>query len=288
VWSENMPIPLVTRRCSPISQSGSPLVVILAFVGGVAVLSAQHPADQPTFDVASVRPNVSNDTRSYFRSPPGIRSTNVTLRTLIARAYEIPQTSERFTLDGGSDSILALRFDVSANEAEGTPPGRTMAMLRTLLAERFSLRTHRETRRVPKFAVTLARQGRLGPNLRPTTQNCAAFMSAGGKRSGASPPRAADGQELCRGDLVTGAALTLQDAAPFAHLLARIESFVGRPLVNATGLTGSYEWRLTFSIDAPSLSIYTALGEQLGLKLDHQTGPYEMLVIDSVERPTPD
>jgi uncharacterized protein (TIGR03435 family) len=187
---------------------------------------------------------------------------------------------------------MQLRFDVAANEPDGTPPGQTMAMLRTLLADRFNLRVHRETRDLPIYEVTLAREGILGPNLRASPHDCAAFAAAGGKSTDPNAPRDADGQDLCVGDRIQAGALTLQHAGRLAHLIERVQGFVDRPLFDATGLTGSYEWRLTFSlrdhIDSPMPSIYTALREQLGLKLEPRIGPVEVLVIDSVERPTPD
>jgi uncharacterized protein (TIGR03435 family) len=229
-------------------------------------------------------------TRAYFSPTPGIRWLNAPLRTLIVRAYEIPVSAERFTLQGGPDSLLALRFDVSANEPEGTPSGQTMAMLRTLLAERFDLRIHREMRQMPIYALTLAREGALGPNLRRSSLDCTAFTAAGGKRGDATAPRSADGQELCVGDRITGAALTLQHAGPLAQLVTRAQR--GSSGRHATGLTGSYDWRIAFSlrdqIDSTMPSIYTALREQLGLRLEPRTGPVEVLVIDSVKRPTPD
>ena len=268
--------------------------LILGFVGNVA-LSAQSPvpvSSARSFEVASIKQNVSDDTRAYFSPTPGIRWLNVPLRTLIVRAYEIPVSAERFTLQGGPDSLLALRFDVSANEPEGTPSGQTMAMLRTLLADRFNLRIHREMRQMPIYALTVAREGTLGPNLRRSSLDCAAFAAAGGKRGDATAPRSADGQELCVGDRITGAVLTLQHAGPLAQLVTRAQGFVDRPVVNATGLAGSYDWRIAFSlrdqIDSTMPSIYTAIREQLGLRLEPRTGPVEVLVIDSVEQPTPD
>jgi hypothetical protein len=87
--------------------------LILGFVANVA-LSAKSPvpvSSARSFEVASIKENISDDTRAYFSPTPGIRWLNVPLRTLIVRAYEIPVSTERFTLQGGPDSLLALRVN---------------------------------------------------------------------------------------------------------------------------------------------------------------------------------
>jgi uncharacterized protein (TIGR03435 family) len=262
---------------------------------GSAAFAAQSPAPAPAFEVASVKQNVSGETRTYFNRPPGVSYTNITLRALIVRAFGIEQTIERFTLQGGPEKILSARFNVTAKEPEGAPAGQTMLMLRTLLAERFNLKVHTETRQMPIYAAVVAREGKLGSALRPTPHDCVAFAAAGGKRDDDNAPRAADNRPLCfvSDSLGGGGALTIRSAAPLAQLLNRVQGFVDRPVSDATGLTGSFEWELTFSMREQTLdgalpSIYTALPEQLGLKLEPGTGPVEVLVIDSVEMPTPD
>ena len=270
-------------------------LALIVVVGAATLTFARAVAQgQVAFEVASVKPNDSGESRTYFNVPPGVRWTNVTLRALIVRAYDIPPTVERFTLVGGPDQILAARFDVTAKEPEGSPAGQTMAMLRTLLAERFNLRVHRETRQMPIYAVTMVREGALGSDLRPSPHDCVAFAAAGGRRTDDNAPHDANGQALCfNSDILRAGLLTMQNAGPVSQLLTRVQGFVDRPLIDATGLTGSYQWRLAFSAsgpvaNSPHPSIYTALREQLGLKLDPRTGPVEVLVVDSVERPTPD
>jgi len=90
-----------------------------------------------------------------------------------------------------------------------------------------------------------------------------------------------------------GGAQTIRSATALSVLLNRVQGFVDRPVTDATGLTGSFEWRLTFKSRVQFIgdavpSIYTAVQEQLGLKLEPRTGPVDVLVIDSVEMPTPD
>jgi uncharacterized protein (TIGR03435 family) len=220
-------------------------------------------------------------------------ATNMPLRLLIADAYDIRQF-QRFMLVGGPEELLAERYDIQARSPEPAPEGQHFAMLRSLLVDRFRLRVHRETRQIPTYAVTIAREGALGPDLRSSPHDCAAFAAAGGRRTDENAPTGADGQAVCFvGDSFRAGLLTKQNAGPLTQLLARVQGFVDRPLSDATGLTGSYQWRLEFSAsgptaDSPHPSIYTAFREQLGLKLEPRTGPVDMLVIDSVERPRPD
>ena len=279
----------------PCMRTVAAAITLIALGSAVSSSQSPGPASAPAFDVASIKQNVSGETRTYFNRPPGVTYTNITLRALIVRAYGIEATIERFTLQGGPEKILAARFNVTAKEPEGAPAGQTMLMLRTLLAERFNLKLHTETRQLPIYAAVVAREGRLGAALRPTAHDCVAFAAAGGKRDDDNAPRAADNRPLCfvSDSLGAGGALTIRNAAPLAQLLNRVQGFADRPVSDATGLTGSFEWELTFSsrgqtLDGALPSIYTALPEQLGLKLEPRTGPVAVLVIDSVGMPTPD
>jgi uncharacterized protein (TIGR03435 family) len=171
------------------------------------------------------------------------------------------------------------------------------SMLRTLLGDRFKLAVHRETKEVPMWALVLARRdGRLGPRLRPTAGDCAAWI-AGGRR-GAPPPLPADlpcGRGVVSASAIRNSAMTL---AQLANLLSpRVE----RPVQDRTGLAGNFyvdvQWTPEPSTqgspdsglaDGLPTSIFTALQEQLGLKLESIKGPVDVLVIDHVQRPTED
>jgi uncharacterized protein (TIGR03435 family) len=242
---------------------------------------------------------------------PGGRfvATNVTLRQLITQAYRL----QSFQLVGEPDWGGNDRFDINA-KAEGdvppTPPGAigTMQlMLQAMLADRFGLRAHEEEREMPIYALVLAREdGRLGPNLQPSTFDCQAM--AGAARGGTPPappsPGARPNCGVRMGRGMGGGTLTA-GAVPVSQLPTLLAPMVQRYVVDRTGLTGNYDMDLTYSVDqAPSgglvgattpvpaggdsPSIYTALQEQLGLKLDSQRGPVHVLVIDAVHRPTED
>jgi uncharacterized protein (TIGR03435 family) len=285
-------------------------IVVLVLVGASVALLAQTPA-APAFEVASIKQNVSNETLSTFSwgqprpaslpanaptfGPPGmVTLTNATLRTIIVQSYEIPFVLERFILTGGSEKVLTTRFDVRAKPADGTPPEQMRPMLKTLLADRFKLRMHTETRQIPIYAVTVAREGKLGPQMRLSNYDCLALRKAGLTLADANRPVDSSGRDLCflNNDFPGGGVMGVRFAGPLSELASRAQAFVDRAVVDATGLTGNYEWQLTFTMrDSPDSavpSIYTAFQEQLGLKLEPRTGPFEVYVIDSVEMPTPD
>jgi uncharacterized protein (TIGR03435 family) len=169
-------------------------------------------------------------------------------------------------------------------------------MLQTLLTERFRLAVYRETKTMPMWALVLVRRdGRLGPQLHPTAPDCAAWL-AGGRR-GAPPPVLKDdvpcGSGTVNASTIRNSAITL---SRFASLLSpRVE----RPVQDRTGLTGGYhldlQWRpdhqgpLDAGLPTDSLptSIFTALQEQLGLKLESIKGSTDIVVVDHAEHPTP-
>lgn len=264
----------------------------------------------PAFEVASVKPNKSGDGRVMLGIQPGGRftATNVPLRMLIRNAYLLQDSQ----LVGGPDWITSERFDIVA-KAEGNPAptqpgtaGPIQLMMRTLLAERFKLTVHQDKRELPIYALVLARSdGRLGPQLRPSTVDCAAMFAARG-RSGGPPlaPPAPGERPIC--GMRIGPGQMAGGGFPLSQLTTTLSQFVQRIVVDRTGLTGNFDLDLTWTPDqmpqgppppgAPPLppidpngpSIFTALQEQLGLKLDSQRGPVDVLVIDHVEQPSPD
>jgi uncharacterized protein (TIGR03435 family) len=173
-------------------------------------------------------------------------------------------------------------------------------MLRTLLTERFNLRARMETREIPVYALTVAREGQLGPQLRPSNYSCVAWFQA--LRAAApgvevSEPRDANGRSWCTLNRDYSQPYVRKEwyAGDLAALAAQIQDgIVDRLVVDRTGLTGNFEWELAsalrledgrlFEAEAPPME--NAVTEQLGLRLVPQTAPYEVLVIESVEMPT--
>ncbi|HEY1307937.1 MAG TPA: M56 family metallopeptidase [Vicinamibacterales bacterium] len=270
-------------------------VVVAAFApkGPVPLLQIQ---DRPrlSFEVASVKPNKSGETTSFLQARPGgnFAVGNMTLRGLIFFAYGL----QGFQLVGGPDWVATERFDITAKAAADVPPtpiGRTSPealMLRSLLEDRFRLSAHRETRDLPIYALVIARaDGRLGPRLRQTTSDyCAKRFEAAGKAGESIAP----GGPVCgmrpSVNELTAGALPMNEFARFLALNT------GRTVVDRTGLTGVWDFDLKYSPpnapnpDPDRPSIFTALQEQLGLRLDATTGPVEVLAIDRVEPLIPD
>jgi uncharacterized protein (TIGR03435 family) len=175
-------------------------------------------------------------------------------------------------------------------------------MIRALLAERFKLTVHNETKDLPIYALVMARSdGRLGPELHRSETDCAALMAAGrGRGAPPAPPQPGApmpcGVRIGPGNLAAG-------GAALSQVASSLSMFVGRVVLDRTGLTGAFDINLTWTPDqmpqrppgAPDLpidpngpSIFTAVQEQLGLKLDSARGPVEMLVIDRAEHPVED
>ena len=282
-------------------------------------LAAQDQA--PAFEVASIRPSQVTATSgpasaSLFRaSPSGIVTyTNYSVRSLIMQAYGIDWTAASYALEGGPPEVLSARFDINAKvpldlptiqaaDPEASVAATARLMLRTLLAERFRLRAHTEPRQLRVLALTVAQAGRLGPELRPSTHDCDALRAARAKGSTTAMPMDAKQRPLCTLELLRApatasgargamAAQVDRGAGPLARLLPALQGFADRPLRDATGLTGNFEWQITTAFPGPGPSDYpslpTALEEQLGLKLVPRTAAVDVLIIDSLELPTPD
>jgi uncharacterized protein (TIGR03435 family) len=265
--------------------------LILPVIAAATVASAQSFS----FEAASVKPARPDNPQGFqgVSRPPGGRFTaaNAPLRFLIVYAYQL----QAYQLIGVPEWIADERYDIVAR-MEGDPPSIVTSgvdpirlALRTMLADRFGLVAHRETRELDIYALTMARPGQPGRGLKASPEDCA-VMAARAKTAPPAPdadgfPPFICGQSWGQGRIrFAGYPLSL-----FANGLSQN---VGRAVVDRTGLTGNWAFELTYAAepgpdsDAPSL--FTALQEQLGLKLESTRGPVEVLVIDSVRRPTPD
>jgi uncharacterized protein (TIGR03435 family) len=242
----------------------------------------------PSFEAASVKTNRSGDaaTSLGFQRGGRFRAVNEPLWRLIAEAYGTTYQLRRFEIVGIPDSIAGERFDIDA-VAEGDPsPDAQRAMLRNLLGERFKLAAHREVRQLPIYTLVLTRpDGRLGEDLHPSTIDCAALKAAG-----ALPVQVPAGQErpcvmMFGPNLLRANGMTISDLAEMG-----LSRYVNRLVVNQTKLQGPFQWSVKWAADTnpDGVSIFTALQEQLGLKLEPKTGPVEIVVVDHVELPTPD
>lgn len=230
----------------------------LLFVG---MASGQSPH---SFEVASIHRNLSGSLNTGIRTSEGGRLsiTNASLKTLIRNAYGILS----FQLAGEPSWIDTEMYDIEAKaETAGEiPPAEFKMLLQSLLADRFHLKVHWETRESTVYALLVDKGG---PKFRASSGDLKPSMNT---RKGAEKAQ------------MTGTAETM------AVLAGNLGNQLGRFAVDKTGLTGNYdftlEWDLQASADSTGPSLFTALKEQLGLKLESQKGPVELLVIDAAEK----
>ena len=283
-----------------------PAVTTVLAVLMAAGVSAQSPATS-AFEVASVKPSASTSGGSSSNdSPGGYNATNLSLRRLIAIAHRVNLAIDRERIVGPS-WIDEARFDINARTPAGSRPEQIPDMLRTLLMQRFALATHVETREEPVFALVKARaDGRLGPQLTPSTLDCSkrdAFLSgssAAPSAAAATTPTPTPLQCGLISNVDANGAVLRGGARSMADLARNLTGRVNRTVIDRTGLNGPYDFVLRWTPDnfqntagnaGPSLDgtqIFTAMQEQLGLRLEPQRGPAEFLIVDNVERPSPD
>jgi uncharacterized protein (TIGR03435 family) len=262
----------------------------LATLGATSLLAQSY-----AFEVASVKPAKPDNPpgQGVSRAPGGrFNAVNTPLRFLILYAYQI----QGYQLIGAPDWIAKERFDIVA-KMEGDPPSIVTAgpdpmrlATRTLLADRFGLAVRRETRELDIYALTVAKSAaQLGRALTPSPEDCSAMAA---RARAAAPAPSADGTPpfICGQSLGPG---RIRFAGyPLSLFATGLSQIVGRTVVDRTGLAGNWAFELTYasepSPDADAPSLFTAVQEQLGLKLEATTGPVDLLVVDRVQRPTPD
>jgi uncharacterized protein (TIGR03435 family) len=254
--------------------------------------AAQQPSSSLTFEVASIRPSGDSRARQDADVQPSGRLvvTNTTLLNLISDFFEV-QRHEMVSGERLPSWVGSERWDIVAKGPPVTDMGVQLPlyrrMMQNLLSERFKLVTRREMRDIPIYALVFARADRrLGPQMRPSSADCAALSAAfkaTGARQGLDSPTC--GLRPIRGHF--------RGIGILPRELARALAISERPVVDATGLTGLFDFELKWTPDdaaAPGVgaSLFTAVQEQLGLRLEPRQAPMNVLVIESAERATPD
>jgi bla regulator protein blaR1 len=281
----------------PRTTAGACLALLTCF--GLFGQSSTPPL---TFEVASVKPSGTNDRRIMIQIQPGgsFRTSGSTLKMLVTFAYDVRE----FQVSGGPGWINTDRFDIVAkaerSSAAETLPDDPRKMteeqrktvgdqmrerLQALLTDRFQLTLHRETKEQSVYALVIAKSG---------------------SKLQASQAKEADGP---RGRMMMNRGELSGEGVPLEMLTRTLSSQLGRTVIDRTGLKGNFDFKLTWTpdpgqsaappsggppsgADAPpppdpnGPSVFTALQEQLGLRLESQKGPVEMLVIDRVEKPS--
>jgi uncharacterized protein (TIGR03435 family) len=241
-------------------------ILRLVVLSASALMFSQEPSTTPlAFEVASIRPNVSVSGGSSTNSANGsLQITNQTLRRMIEYAYNVRD----FQISGGPGWMSSNRYDVKAKPENSARDSQIKQMLQTLLAERFELRIHRVTREGAVYSLLV---GKDGTKLQPTKESATSGSTSGRNRE--------TGMSTLKGTRVTATEIA-------ADLAAQLE----RPVFDKTGLTGKYDFELSWVPDltpgaASGPSLFTAVQEQLGLRLESDRGPIEVLVIDNAALP---
>jgi uncharacterized protein (TIGR03435 family) len=284
----------------------------LALLSTVAVVlcssaGAQEPPG-PSFAVASVRVNTTGTALSTAENVPRIAiqpggrftARNSSLEEMIAVAYGV-----RSYQIVGPRWIDSERFDIEARADGDLTLDLTREMLRTLLRARFRLAAHGESRNLPVYALLTRSGGKPGSDLRASGDTCAPPSPPRNLPPVPPPPPPPPGQQMtllnnpwprtCPSIFAPGF-LSIRKMG-MDEFAARITQFVDRPVLNRTALAGFFDFELLFTpdvvagpappvVDPTAPSLFTAVQEQLGLRLDAQRAPVDVLVIDAVERPT--
>lgn len=254
----------------------------------LVILFAAVPAESQVFDVVSIKRNPSGTTQQSVNvQPTGVTFINFQLRAILQLAYGIPQPARLI----GIPDWVNERYDVIARTASPVSPATIIAMrpmLQAMFADRFRLSAQLEKRELPAYALVLARSdGRLGPQLRRSTVVCAA---RGPSPSDAQRP--ADQALVQCGPRAGGPGRFIFVGSPLSLFAGVLSLPMGRTVVDRTGLEGLYDLDVTFAPEGPvaapsdAPSLFTALQEQLGLKLDPEKELVEVLLVDRIERPT--
>jgi uncharacterized protein (TIGR03435 family) len=299
-------------------RSPNAVLVIIGILGPVPPSFSQAaPEAKPSFEVASIKPSAPG-TRTQLAIQPGGRFSvkGVSLMLMIAAAYRVRD----YQIIGTQGWMMKDQWDIEARTSSGTvdPPSTmppflnvpdTMAVrLQALLEERFSLKSHRETREMQVYQLTVDKGG---SKLKPFDPSTAAQTPP--LSPGTQPPTGPDGKLPPNfapppGAVVTGGGSILATAITMDQIVTLLARLVDRPIVDGTSLAGRFSVRLQFDpetaprtplgttsagpspttpatpSDPAGPSLFTAIQEQLGLKLEPRREPVEVLVIDSAER----
>jgi uncharacterized protein (TIGR03435 family) len=257
-------------------MAAAALIVIVGVYGQTTA-----PASGPKFEVASFKLSQPGGRGGGIRPAPGgerYLATNVTLRLLLTVAYRIKPEQ----IVGGPGWIDTERYDMNAKAERPSSIEELHAMLVDLLTERYNLKFHKDTKELPMYALSVDKNG-------PSAK-----LQAHAAQSAGDP---------WIDQAINGAVQVKMHAkfVPMDYFAWRISQMVDRPVVDQTSLKGGYDFDLAFTrelppgipenaningspIDTSGPTLFEALRQQLGLKLERQKGPVEILVIDHVEK----
>lgn len=247
--------------------------ILSAVLAGSWLLVAQSALTQPSFEVVSIRsvPSSARPAGKKAESDAGrLRYSYIPMLGLIANAYQV----ETYQLIGPS-WLATERYEIEAKLPQNSTRDQIPLMLQTMLADRFHFASHRETRRIPVFALVVAKDG-------PKMRTAQVPDSGVGLRYYSSTKRAIKGKI---------------DIAELVFLLkvpGGDSPLADRPLLDMTDLKGPFDIQLEWTTDSPAApgssdadtgpTIFSALQDQLGLKLEPRRSPTEVIVVDHVDK----
>ena len=272
-----------------------PALLGLVNVNHASAQAQDAPADLPKFEVAAIKPNKSGDGRVMLMfKPDGVSMTGTPVQMMLRAAFGV----EDDRIVGAPGWVRTDRFDIEAKVSPEDAPkldklkrDERMLMLQPLMVDRFGLKFHHETRELPDYALVIAKGG---PKLKASDAGAAAASGAPQRHS----------------TMINGRGKIEGKGSSIENLAHVLSPLVDRTILDKTGLTGSYDYTLNWTPDdgpspmaagpdggrpgadnapppdANGPSLFTALQEQLGLKLEPQKGPVDVIVIDHIEQPS--
>ena len=263
----------MTGRAARNPSRNIPLLIAISLSVGISAQSQTTPR-LPAYEISTVKLNNSGEHSGKFSySPAGLIVENLSLQTLIEQAYEV----EKEQVIGAPDWAKSERYDIEAkvdpSETEALrslTPAQRNRMMKPLLEDRFQLKTHFETRDLPVYVLAISKTG---SKLKKTP----------------APGTGEEKHNFNMGrDTLTAEGISVDQ---LAHLLS---TALGRPVANKTALAGNYDINMKWEVEdivsgpsaSPGPSIFTAIQQQLGLKLNPGKAPIQVLVIDHIERPS--
>jgi uncharacterized protein (TIGR03435 family) len=266
---------------------------ILLFAAVVTLSSAamaQTPAGAQ-FDVVSIKPNTDGPASSGFRNLPdgSMIMVNSPISSLVGSASPVPVRE----VEGLPSWANTERYDITTKPPAGSTQEQRSEMMRNMFADRLKLAGHIEQREHTVYALVVARSdGRLGPDLKKSTLDCTPPSSPDPPPRGPLSP--ADFQNRC--GMMMGRGTIVSGGIQLDRLVLSLRGFAGGTVFNRTGLDGFYALTLRFALPGSAATqaspddppeFFTAIQEQLGLKLQPEKAMEPVFVIDHIERPTP-
>jgi bla regulator protein BlaR1 len=290
-------------------QHGLRNITLGLFIAGVGVIGASAQGTLTSFEVASIKPNATGDHRVSIMTQPGGRfvATGVSLKTLIGFAYGVRD----FQILGGPNWLEDDRWDVEAKAQEGSIavvgptdssiPSPVALRLQSLMRDRFRLNVHHDAKELAVYELSIAKGG---PKLKLSEDQSAIQPP----EPGSPPPRVPQrGEPLPRGSMRVGRGEVEAAGVSLLGLIRALSAQLGANIIDKTRLKGLYNFKLQWipdmnqgigpfgrtgpespppASDLSGPSIFTAIQEQLGLRLESVKGPVEVIVIDSVQKPS--